>query len=134
MCLCMLPKGTKGTKCCWCSLNFVFCQLVFLQTSYILLPHLNVYICITLLNQYVQQLLLFLKAQSFQHSGIVNFCKQFVCNFPSWKLESGFDVQLYTVPMQCCGSSNTKTVLNAMVKFAVPFLCQCIPLISSYHS
>lgn len=76
----------------------------------------------------------FLKIQSSQHSGISNFAKplQICVPFSQMEVEPAFDEQFCAVSMLCCGSFNTDTDLNAMVKCGLPFLCQS--LTSSSHS
>lgn len=72
-----------------------------------------------------------LKVQSFQHSGISNFATplQIYVPFSQMEVEPAFDKQFYAVSMLCCGSFNTETDLNAMVKCALPFLCQSLLLV-----
>lgn len=129
-------KGQKRLKCCWCLVSFGFLSASFfaeLIYSFPLSQNLHMYYFAKLACLGIN--FFSLKAQSFQHFGMLNFPKLLlICvPFSQLEMEPGFDKRFYTVSMRCCGSSNIKTDLNAMVKFAVPFLSgsACLLLVAT---
>lgn len=126
-------KWTKETKYCWWSVSFGFSINLCFWKPHAFFPPSHVLLCATgMFRFWVCFFFSSLKVQSSHHSGFFNFPKPLpVCvPFSQLRVEPGFDKQFYAGSMLCCGFSDTRTDLNTMIKYALPFLCQsCIPVV-----